>query len=138
MRGFVVRLAITALGLLAADAVVGGFRIDGAANVVIAALLLGIVNALVRPLLVLLTLPLTLITLGAFLLVVNGLSLAIVALTVLKVFLFDMSALTGLLRAVSFLGLGVSLIGLGYFYQRYVFPQRRYTAEESSSKPPDA
>lgn len=79
MRSFVVRLAITALGLWAADTVVGGFRIDGAANVVIAALLLGIVNALVRPVLVLLTLPLTLITLGAFLLVVNGISLAIVA-----------------------------------------------------------
>lgn len=79
MRSFVVRLGITALGLWAADAVVGGFRIDGAGNVVIAALLLGIVNALVRPLLVLLTLPLTLITLGAFLLVVNGISLAIVA-----------------------------------------------------------
>ena len=45
----------------------------------IAALLLGIVNALVRPVIVLLTLPLTLITLGAFLLVVNGISLAIVA-----------------------------------------------------------
>ena len=79
MRSFVLRLAITALGLWAADTVVGGFRIDGAANVVIAALLLGIVNALVRPLIVLLTLPLTLITLGAFLLVVNGISLAIVA-----------------------------------------------------------
>jgi putative membrane protein len=79
MRSFVIRLGITALGLWAADAVVAGFRIDGASNVVIAALLLGIVNALVRPLLVLLTLPLTLVTLGAFLLVVNGISLAIVA-----------------------------------------------------------
>ena len=79
MKSFVIRLAITALGLWAADAMVGGFRIDGAANVVIAALLLGIVNALVRPVIVLLTLPLTLITLGAFLLVVNGISLAIVA-----------------------------------------------------------
>jgi putative membrane protein len=79
MRSFVIRLGITALGLWAADAVVDGFRIDGASNVVIAALLLGIVNALVRPVLVLLTLPLTLVTLGAFLLVVNGISLGIVA-----------------------------------------------------------
>ena len=79
MKSFVVRLAVTALGLWAADSLVGGFRIDGALNVVIAALLLGIVNALVRPLIVLLTLPLTLVTLGAFLLVVNGISLAIVA-----------------------------------------------------------
>jgi putative membrane protein len=79
VKSFVVRLAITALGLWAADAIVGGFRIDGWPNLVIAALLLGIVNALVRPVIVLLTLPLTLITLGAFLLVVNGISLAIVA-----------------------------------------------------------
>jgi putative membrane protein len=79
MKSFVVRLAITALGLWAADAVVRGFRIEGWQNVVIAALLLGIVNALVRPVIVLLTLPLTLITLGAFLVVVNGISLAIVA-----------------------------------------------------------
>ena len=44
MRSFVIRLAITALGLWAADAVVAGFRIDGAANLVIAALLLGITD----------------------------------------------------------------------------------------------
>jgi len=79
VKSFVVRLAITALGLWAADAIVGGFRIDGWPNLVLAALLLGIVNALVRPVVVLLTLPLTLVTLGAFLLVVNGISLAIVA-----------------------------------------------------------
>jgi len=79
VRGFVTRLAVTALGLWAADAVIRGFHIDGWQNVVIAALLLGIVNALVRPIIVLLTLPLTLVTLGFFLLVVNGISVAIVA-----------------------------------------------------------
>lgn len=79
MKSFVIRLAITALGLWAADALVGGFRIDGWPNIVLAALLLGVVNALVRPFIVLLTLPLTLVTLGAFLVVVNGISLAIVA-----------------------------------------------------------
>lgn len=79
MRGFVTRLAITALGLWAADAIIRGFQIDGWQNVVIAALALGIVNALVRPVIVLLTLPLTLVTLGFFLLVVNGISVAIVA-----------------------------------------------------------
>ena len=73
------RLAITALGLWAADTVVTGLYIDGWRNIVIAALLLGIVNALVRPILVVLTLPITVLTLGFFLLVVNGLSLGIVA-----------------------------------------------------------
>lgn len=82
MKGFVTRLLITALGLWAADAIVGGLLIAGWQNVVIAALLLGIVNALVRPIIVLLTLPLTILTLGLFLLVVNGLSLWIVALVV--------------------------------------------------------
>jgi len=79
VRGFIARLAVTALGLWAADAVIRGFHIDGWRNVVIAALALGIVNALVRPFIVLLTLPLTLVTLGLFLLVVNGISVAIVA-----------------------------------------------------------
>lgn len=79
MRSFLVRLAISALGLWVADAIVPGFRIVGWQNVFLAALLLGIVNALVRPIIILLTLPLTLITLGAFLVVVNGISLAIVA-----------------------------------------------------------
>lgn len=82
MKGFVTRLLITALGLWAADAIVGGLLIAGWQNVVIAALLLGIVNALVRPIIVLLTLPLTILTLGLFLLVVNGVSLWIVALVV--------------------------------------------------------
>lgn len=82
MKGFVTRLLITALGLWAADAIVGGLDIAGWQNVVIAALLLGIVNALVRPIIVLLTLPLTILTLGLFLLVVNGVSLWIVALVV--------------------------------------------------------
>jgi putative membrane protein len=54
-------------------------RVDGFWAALIAALLLGIVNALVRPILVLLTLPLTILTLGLFLLVVNGLLLGLVA-----------------------------------------------------------
>lgn len=52
---------------------------DGLAPLLIAALVLGLVNAVVRPVMILLTLPLTLLTLGLFLLVVNGLAIAIVA-----------------------------------------------------------
>ena len=48
-------------------------------SVLLAALILGLVNAVVRPIMILLTLPLTILTLGLFLLVVNALSLAIVA-----------------------------------------------------------
>lgn len=79
MRAFLTRLAITALGLWAADAILAGLRVEGWGNLVLAALLLGIVNALVRPVLVVLTLPITVVTLGLFLLVVNGISVAIVA-----------------------------------------------------------
>ena len=79
MRGFLTRLVITALGLWLAQAIIPGVRIAGAGTLVLAALLLGVVNALVRPVLFILTLPLTVLTLGLFLLVLNGISLALVA-----------------------------------------------------------
>lgn len=79
MKGFFTRLVITGLGLWAAASIVPGFRIDGFGNVVVAALLLGLANAIVRPIVFVLTLPLTILTLGLFILVVNGVSLAFVA-----------------------------------------------------------
>ncbi len=53
--------------------------VDGLWSAFIAALILGIINAFIRPILVLLTLPLTLLTLGLFLLIINGLMLWLVA-----------------------------------------------------------
>jgi len=79
VRGFFFRLIITALGLWAAATIVPGVQITGVGNLVAAALLLGIVNAVIRPILLVLTLPLTVVTLGLFIFVVNGLSLALVA-----------------------------------------------------------
>ena len=79
MLGFLLRLAISAFGLWVAARVVPGMSFDGPGTLVVAAFLLGLVNAFVRPLLVVLTLPLTIVTLGLFLLVVNGLMLALVA-----------------------------------------------------------
>lgn len=79
MKGFFFRLAITALGLWAAATIVPGVRIDGWGNLLVAALLLGVVNAVIRPIILILTLPLTVLTLGLFILVVNGISLAFVA-----------------------------------------------------------
>lgn len=79
MRPFFSRFFVSGLGLLLADAVLDGIRFDSAASLWIAALLLGVVNAVVRPLVILVTLPLTLITLGVFLLVVNGAMLLLVA-----------------------------------------------------------
>jgi putative membrane protein len=77
--GFAIRLAITALGLWLAQQVVPGIQIDGTGTLVAAALLLGIVNAVVRPLALLFTLPITVLTLGLFLLVVNAAMFGLVA-----------------------------------------------------------
>jgi putative membrane protein len=79
MRGFLLRLLISALGLAVAAALLPGITIEDAPTLFLAALLLGLLNALVRPIVLLLTLPLTILTLGLFLLVVNGLMLALVA-----------------------------------------------------------
>lgn len=79
MIGFAIRLAITAFGLWLAQQVVPGIRIEGTGTLVAAALLLGIVNAVVRPLAVLFTLPITVLTLGLFLLVVNAAMFGLVA-----------------------------------------------------------
>jgi putative membrane protein len=80
MLGFLLRWAISALGLWLADQLLDGLRFDSTGSLAAAALLLGIVNAVVRPLAVVLTLPLTLVTLGFFLLVVNAAMLGLVAL----------------------------------------------------------
>jgi len=72
MPGFLVRLLINSVGLWLAAAIVPGIEISGAFTLILAALLMGIVNALVRPIVVVLTLPLTIVTLGIFLLVINA------------------------------------------------------------------
>jgi putative membrane protein len=79
MRGFFFRLIITALGLWAAATIIPGVTITGWRPLLVAALLLGIVNAVIRPVLLILTLPLTILTLGLFVFIVNGISLGVVA-----------------------------------------------------------
>ena len=72
-----IRWVISALALFAAAWLVPGIRVDETGWVVFAAMavILGLVNAIVRPLLKLLTCPLILLTLGLFVLVINGLTL---------------------------------------------------------------
>ena len=79
MIGFLIRWAISALGLWLADQLLGGIAFDSTGTLLGAALLLGIVNAIVRPIAVLLTFPFTLVTLGLFLLVINAAMLGLVA-----------------------------------------------------------
>ena len=80
MNGFLVRMLITAISLWLAALVVPGMDLQGLGTVLGAALLLGIVNAFVRPVVILLTLPLTILTLGLFLLVVNAMMLGLVSI----------------------------------------------------------
>ena len=79
MPGFLIRWLISALGLWVAQAIVPGVRIDDPTTIFLAAVLLGIVNAVVRPIAIFLTLPITVVTLGLFLLVLNAGMLALVA-----------------------------------------------------------
>ena len=79
MTGFIVRALIAALGLWLASRIVPGIEVRSAGSLIAAAILLGIANAIVRPILILFTLPLTILTLGLFLLVINGLMLKLVA-----------------------------------------------------------
>lgn len=79
MVGFLLRAAITALGLWVASEIFSGLSFDSASKLIISALALGIVNAFVRPLAFILTLPLTVLTLGLFLLVLNAAMVGLVA-----------------------------------------------------------
>lgn len=114
--GFLARLFITGLGLLLADLLLSGVRFDGALSLWLAALLLGVINAFVRPLLILLTLPITLLTLGLFLLVVNG------SMVMLVAWLMPSFHLAGLRSAI----LASVIVGLtGWLANAYVGDRAR-------------
>ena len=72
MMGFLLRAVITAIGLWLASVWVPSVHIDSTGTLILAAILLGIVNAIVRPIAFILTLPITILTLGLFLLVLNA------------------------------------------------------------------
>lgn len=111
MRGFLIRILISAAGLWIASALIPGLEIRGTGTLVVAALLLGIVNALVRPFVVLITLPLTILTLGLFLWVVNAAMLGLVAA------LLDGFAIRGFLPAL----LGSFVVSVtGWLASQYV------------------
>ena len=119
MPGFLIRWLICALGLWVAQAIVPGVRIDEAQTVLLAGILLGIVNAVVRPIAVFLTLPITVVTLGLFLLVLNAAMLALVA---------------SLLNGFQLAGFGSALLGsivvslTSWFASHYVGPKGKVEA----------
>ncbi len=116
MIGFVLRLLVVAFGLWLASELVTGIEVHGLWTLLGAALLLGIVNAVVRPLLVILTLPITVLTLGLFLLVVNAAMLALVA------WMFDNFTIAGFWPAV----LGSMVVSaVGWFASYFIGPRGR-------------
>jgi len=117
MTGFLLRMGFTAFGIWLASRWIGGIEIDGGATVLVAALLLGFVNAVVRPVVVLLTLPLSFLTLGLFLWVVNAAMLGLVA---------------WLLPGVQIAGFGAALLAsivvaaTGWIGSAFIGPKGRY------------
>lgn len=115
MVAFLAHLLITAALLLLVANLVSGVRVAGWGPALLGAIVLGFVNAFVRPLMVLLTLPLTVLTFGLFLLVVNALMLWLVAALVpgIQVRGFGPALLGSLL--LTLLNLAVaSLVGPGW------------------------
>jgi putative membrane protein len=79
MLRFIIQFLVTCLALWLAAEVVPGVAFTNTTTLLLAAVLLGIANAIVRPILTILTFPLTLITFGLFLLVVNAATIGLVA-----------------------------------------------------------
>ncbi|HEY4251027.1 MAG TPA: phage holin family protein [Roseomonas sp.] len=77
--GFIIHTLITAFAFWCATRVIGGISFTGPLNMILAAVVFGVVNALIRPVAMLLSLPLTIVTFGLFILVVNALMLWLTA-----------------------------------------------------------
>src|SRR5437660_11429691 len=78
MKHFVFRWAATTIAVMVASSIIHGIRYDTVAALIGASLLLAILNAFVRPFLLILSAPLILVTLGFFILILNGLLLLVV------------------------------------------------------------
>lgn len=79
MRGFLLRWLFNTVAIYVTTRIVSGLRVPDLGGAIIAALVLGIVNAIIRPIILLLTLPVNVVTLGLFTLIVNTLMLYVVA-----------------------------------------------------------
>lgn len=110
MEYFILQAVVVGFLLWIVAKIVPGIQVEGCLSAVLAGLVLGVINALLKPLLVLLTLPITILTLGLFLLVVNALLLWLAAAIVpgFRVRSFG-SALLGAL-VLSIISFGLTLI----------------------------
>ncbi|MBT9152478.1 MAG: hypothetical protein DDT35_00698 [Firmicutes bacterium] len=106
-KPFLLKVALNALGLwIVAEFLVAGIWVENMVVLLLAALVLGLVNATLRPIVVILSLPLNVLTLGLLTLVINGAMLSLVALVVPGFFIASFwTAVWGsiLLSLISFL-----------------------------------
>lgn len=117
MQGIVLRMLIAMLGLFLASSLVPGVSIEGTGTFILAAVLLGIVNGVVRPIAFILTLPLTIVTLGLFLLVLNAAMFGLVAA------MLDNFSVSGFWSAV----FGALIVGItSTLSSWYIGPEGRY------------
>jgi putative membrane protein len=72
MSGIFARVIVTAFSLVLVAQIIPGIEVTSALTAILAAMLIGVLNVLVRPILVLLMLPITLVTLGLFIFVINA------------------------------------------------------------------
>lgn len=100
----IVRLLILIASVFIASYIIPGVNVESFTTLIVVSIVIGVVNAFIKPILVLLTLPLTIITLGIFLLILNGLLILLVGQIVPG---FEVS---GLLSAILF-SIVVSLVG---------------------------
>jgi putative membrane protein len=112
MLGVLLRMALVALGLYIASRLVPGVAFDDIKSLILAALVLAVVNAVIRPLLILLTLPFTIITLGLFIFIINAALFYGVSLLLPGFHLADFgSALLGSIVVSLTSGIGTAFIG---------------------------
>ena len=128
MTRFVLRVAVAALGLWLASRWVDGLRFTDQAALILAALLLGVVNALLRPIILLFTLPLTVLTLGLFVFVINAGMLELVAWLLAPRF-----TLSGFRAAL----LGAIVVGLAGWVGSWFIGPRPRVAVMIQRGPPD-
>ena len=112
MRGLILRLLINVLALWIASSLLDGVVADSGSDLIWAALALGLINALVRPIVVLLTLPVSLLTLGLFLAIINAAMLNLAAWFVDGFHVFGLwDAILGALIVTLIGWVGASFVG---------------------------
>lgn len=77
MKRFLITLALNTVALLIVNEIFSSFHIDGLGTAILASIILAILNVLLKPILIILTLPITLLTFGLFLLVINAITLMV-------------------------------------------------------------